>query len=111
MTDENTPPDNQEQPSGPVDDEKEAKRKAAAEARAARASARAAKTDAESDTPKAPSPKQPILDRLVGSLKRTSVPPLWSKLLSMSGTDTFPMWLYRRNFGWKRLDCCCPTRS
>ncbi|MDT9725985.1 NADH-quinone oxidoreductase subunit C [Xylanibacillus composti] len=49
------------------DDELAAKKKAAAEARAARAAARAKKEDNsdEEEKPKEPSPKQPVLDRLV----------------------------------------------
>jgi len=58
---------------GDADAEKEAKVKAAAEARAARARERAAKTgegaDAEPAAPKEPSPKQPVLDRVVQLLK------------------------------------------
>jgi NADH-quinone oxidoreductase subunit C len=55
---------------GPSDAEKEAKAKAAAEARAARAAARAKKSEAdEPETPKEPSPKQPVLDRLVQLIK------------------------------------------
>ncbi|RAV17356.1 NADH-quinone oxidoreductase subunit C [Paenibacillus contaminans] len=58
---------------GDADAEKEAKVKAAAEARAARARERAAKTgegaDAAPAAPKEPSPKQPVLDRLVQLLK------------------------------------------
>lgn len=59
---------------GPSDAEKEAKAKAAAEARAARAAARAAKTEegaAEAAAPKEPSPKQPVLDRLLQILKES----------------------------------------
>lgn len=57
-------------PEAAGDDEKAAKAQAAAEARAARASARGAKTDAaEPAAPKEPSPKQPLLDRLVAILK------------------------------------------
>lgn len=54
---------------GPSDAEKEAKAKAAAEARARAAAARAKKAEAESAEPKAPSPKQPLLDRLVQLIK------------------------------------------
>ncbi len=58
---------------GGEDAEKEAKAKAAAEARAARAAARAAKTEGggegDSGEPKAPSPKQPVLDRAVQLIK------------------------------------------
>lgn len=54
----------------PVEDDAEAKVKAAAEARAARAAARAAKEAAEAeDAPKEPSPNQPKLDRAVELLK------------------------------------------
>ncbi|WP_193394527.1 NADH-quinone oxidoreductase subunit C, partial [Paenibacillus sp. A3] len=54
----------------PSDAEKEAKAKAAAEARAARANARAAKAEgAEPEAPKEPSPNQPLVDRLVAILK------------------------------------------
>lgn len=54
------------------DDEKEAKAKAAAEARAARAAARAQKAEGGeggADGPKEPSPKQPLLDRIVQLIK------------------------------------------
>jgi NADH-quinone oxidoreductase subunit C len=60
---------------GPSDEEKEAKAKAAAEARAARAAARAKAAGnaeggaEEAEAPKAPSPNQPKLDRLVEILK------------------------------------------
>lgn len=63
---------------GPSDEEKEAKAKAAAEARAARAAARAgqsgragraAAAESEPAAPKEPSPNQPKLDRLVAILK------------------------------------------
>ncbi|MBW7475041.1 NADH-quinone oxidoreductase subunit C [Paenibacillus oenotherae] len=56
-----------------VDPEREAKLKAAAEAREARAAAKAkAESEAVPEEPKAPSPKQPILDAAVG-LIRTEV--------------------------------------
>jgi NADH-quinone oxidoreductase subunit C len=76
MSEENNKPsnDNTSESSSPpapaveqaiVDAEKEAKVKAAAEAREARANARAkaAEAEAEPAEPKAPSPKQPMLDR------------------------------------------------
>jgi NADH-quinone oxidoreductase subunit C len=58
---------------GPSDEEKDAKAKAAAEARAARANARAGKAteEGENAAPKEPSPNQPILDRLVEILKES----------------------------------------
>ncbi|WP_127581107.1 NADH-quinone oxidoreductase subunit C [Paenibacillus koleovorans] len=61
---------------GSEDAEKEAKAKAAAEARAARAAARAAKEGGaeESSEPKAPSPKQPVLDRIVELIKENVSP-------------------------------------
>jgi NADH-quinone oxidoreductase subunit C len=55
--------------SDPTAEEKEAKALAAAEARAARANARAKKTDVD-EGPKAPSPEQPRLDRLVELVKQ-----------------------------------------
>lgn len=63
---ENT--ENKEAAAPPVDPEREAKIKAAAEARAARAVAKPAQPaegEAAVEAPKEPSPKQPILDRLV----------------------------------------------
>jgi len=69
-------PDNAEKPEKKAseqaadgDDEAAAKKKAAAEARAARAAERAKKKAEEEEKPKEPSPKQPVLDRLVDILK------------------------------------------
>src|SRR4030095_12803414 len=68
---------NEENPSlesPPVDAEREAKLKAAAEARAARALAKekaeAAAAEAAPDEPKPPSPRQPELDTIVSLLKQ-----------------------------------------
>jgi NADH-quinone oxidoreductase subunit C len=56
----------------PAQDDAEAKAQAAAEARAARAAERAAKVGAsEPEAPKEPSPKQPLLDRLVAIISET----------------------------------------
>ncbi|SDE34046.1 NADH-quinone oxidoreductase subunit C [Paenibacillus sp. UNCCL117] len=69
-----------------TDEEKEAKAKAAAEARAARAKERAAKAEAEAaDTPKEPSPNQPLLDRLVALLQEIPGEPVQEAFINEKG--------------------------